>query len=274
MSEQQHILESIDAFSNEVSAKLQHLRKETEHLDAEQTFWRKLRQYIADGWHLNLVALMTNESQYISSRRETNNNAVNELGELFREAQDECEKIIRRFPGKIEEAFRDISPKIDRNSQHPRYYFGEGFFQLTIDDKKRTAKLTDYEGVLGEVPADIGAVVEMIQREYKRVFERSFEPNKVLAKLRHQYLAVVKKSNQTDGSIVPIRSITQRLGKNEKGFRTDEFLYDLSRLVNENQTEIEGVKLDLQQTKDTNQGMLLHGLAGRGYVGFITFRKN
>ena len=74
--------------------------------------------------------------------------------------------------------------------------------------------------------------------------------------------------------------ITSRYGvvkevseKNVKGFRTDEFLVDLSRLAQDGPFEIDGRRLDLQQTKDTNQGMLLHGAAGRGYVGFIVFKE-
>ena len=72
---------------------------------------------------------------------------------------------------------------------------------------------------------------------------------------------------------MPIRRITHRLGKNEKGFHTDEFLVDLSRLAEEGPLQVDDVKVDLQQTKDTTQGMLLHGVASSGYVGFIVFRK-
>ncbi len=86
-------------------------------------------------------------------------------------------------------------------------------------------------------------------------------------------MAVIKNEKISDGSSVPIRHITRRLGKNEKGFRTDEFLIDLSRLVEQGATEVDGRQFELQQTKNTEQGMLLHGAAGRGYIGFILFKK-
>jgi hypothetical protein len=38
---------------------------------------------------------------------------------------------------------------------------------------------------------------------------------------------------QRDGASIPIRMITRRLGKNVRGFRTDEFLVDLSRLADQ-----------------------------------------
>jgi hypothetical protein len=63
------------------------------------------------------------------------------------------------------------------------------------------------------------------------------------------------------------------MAENTKGLRSDEFLVDLSQLAQDGPFEIGGRKLDLQQTKDTNQGMLLHGAAGRGYVGYIVFKE-
>jgi hypothetical protein len=273
MTAREQLCKSLASFSNDVDRRLELARKQIAILEEEKIFWQRLAKYVEKEWHLSLVALIKGQPEYLTKRRETDNATIDDLGSLYQSSQAEAEKEFRRFPGKIEEAFRDVVPKIDRNSQHPRYYFGEGFFQLQVDDKRQTAKLSDNEGLLGEVSADPGAVVELVRQEYSRVFERPYEPRKVLSKLRHQYLSVLKRSDQPDGTVVPIRTITQRLGKNEKGFRTDEFLFDLSRLVNDNFTEIDGMKLDLQQTKDTNQGMLLHGLAGRGYVGFITFRK-
>lgn len=86
-------------------------------------------------------------------------------------------------------------------------------------------------------------------------------------------MAIIKKENWSDGYSIPIRRITHRLGKNEKGFRTDVFIIQLSRLIEKGPTEIDGRRLDLQQTKDTNQGIHLHGIAGRGYIGYITFKE-
>lgn len=135
------------------------------------------------------------------------------------------------------------------------------------------AHVKDREARLASVPADVGAVVEVVGAELRRLFQRPFDGDKFLRKIRSHYLAVLKKEGLKDGDVLPIRRITHRLGKNEKGFRSDEFLVDLSKLAEQGPLEADGVKLDLQQTKDTNQGMLLHGIASRGYVGFIVFRK-
>ena len=129
------------------------------------------------------------------------------------------------------------------------------------------------EGKLAEFPADVGAAWEMFQKHDTRIFARKFNGKQFLKKLRRHYLAIIKQEKVKDGSPVPIRHITRRLGKNEKGFRTDEFVVDLWYLVDNGPLEIDGVRLDLQQTKDTRQGILLPGSAGRGYIGFIVFRR-
>ena len=147
------------------------------------------------------------------------------------------------------------------------------FFQLEVDEQKGIARLSDNEGNLAQLPADVAAIVERVEAERKRICGRRFDGKKFLKGLRTHYLAVIKKEAQQDGASIPIRQITRRMGKNVKRFRTDEFIFDLSRLVDNGPLEIEGVRLDLQQTKDTNQGILLHGKAGRGYIGFIVFRK-
>ena len=205
--------------------------------------------------------------------RADDDTSVERLEELYRVATNQMAELQRRFPAHLEEACKGADVSLDRTSRHPRYTFVDGFFQLDIDDRRGTARLSDYEGRLDEFPADVEAAVEVVERERKRVFARTFDPNKFLKKLHHQYLAVTRSENQAEGASVPIRSITHRLGKNEKGFRTDEFLVDLSRLVESGPLEIDGHRLDLQHTKDTNQGMLLYGAAARGYVGFIVFRR-
>ena len=95
---------------------------------------------------------------------------------------------------------------------------------------------------------------------------------KILKKLRTQYLAIVKAQKRKDGDSIPIRQITSRLGKNEKGFRTDEFLIDISHLADKGEVEIDGYKIEFQQTKDTSQGMYLH-IEPKRYIGSVVFKK-
>ena len=235
--------------------------------------WEDLVRSIEKDWPFHLLALVQKESHVLKKMRSDNHPAIPALEEAHRVAKEKADAVLRRYPSHLEEAFRRAGLPLDSDSRHPRYRVGNKFFQIEIDEQRRMARLSNHEGRLADLPADIGAVLELVQREHKRVFDRPFDGKRFLKQLRAQYIAIIKKDKQADGASVPIRQITRRLGKNLKGFRSDEFLVDLSRLVESQPMEIDGCKLDLQQTKDTNQGMLLYGTAGRGYIGFVVFRK-
>ena len=249
------------------------LKAKLEEATRVENLWNEYLTFVSKGWVMHFLALVEKESAKLKNMRMENHPAVPAIEEAYRIAKEESERIIRRYPAFLEEACREANVSLDSDSPHPRYTLANKFFHLEIDDRKKTARLSDHEGRLAELPADVDAVVETILREHKRNFDRPFDGKKFLKRLRMQYKAIVKKQNQQDGASIPIRHITQRLGKNVKGFRTDEFLVDLSRLAEKGPLEIDGRRLDLQQTKDTNQGMLLHGAAGRGYVGFIVFKE-
>ena len=178
------------------------------------------------------------------------------------------------LPRDMERIAEQYKLPLARNlSRHPRYQFRDGFITVDIDDAKRVARIRDYEEKLAEIPPDVGALAELLAREDKRLFGRSFNGPHLLEKLRRQYLAILKKTKMTDGDPVPLRHIARRLSENERNFRRDEFVVDLSRLAVEGPAETGGFRFELQQTKDTDQGLLLYGPAGRGMVGLLIFRK-
>lgn len=254
-------------------SKTDKLRRDTEESETEERSWADCHKYLFKGWSLHFLDFVEREAPRLRQLRAENHHIVGPLEQAYRVAKDEAAQLIRRYPGIFEQACKAADLPLDSNSRHPKYSFESGFFRLEINEKKLSAVLSDYEGRLIDLPADVDAVTEAIDREHKRIFGRTFNGNKFLRTLRNQYKAIIKKENLPDGSSLPIRHITRRLGKNIKGFRTDEFLLDLSRLCEKGPFEIEGRRLDLQQTKDTSQGMLLHGAAARGYIGFVVFKE-
>lgn len=249
------------------------LRTQADDAARVQRIWEDLASYLDHSWPLHILDLFERESGLLKKMRADGHAAVQPLEDIYRIAKAQSDDMRHLLPKYLEDACKANHLPLDGDSRHPKYTFQNGFFRVEIDDAKRIARISDNEGELAKFPADTGAIVEAVRREQTRVFGRTFNGNIFIKKLRNQYLAILKKIDQPDGTSIPIRSITHRLGKNEKGFRTDEFLADLSRLVHEGPTGIDGYQLDLQQTKDTNQGMLLHGQAGRGYIGFVIFRK-
>lgn len=266
----------INMIGEQVAKELHQLRKiETQLAVARKRhqFLSELNTYLKKDWPQHVLALLNKESQTIKTI-DADNQALNETLDSIRNAAMEKVAVLqRRFPAFLDDACKANNLPLDRESRDPQYTFAKGFFTLLIDYQKGSARLSDYEGRLHEFPSDIGAVVEYVQNEYKRVFGKMFDGQKFLKKLRNHYLAIIKKEGLADGSELPIRRITTRLGKNEKGFRTDEFIVQLSRLVAEGPVEIDNRRVDLQQTKDSHQGIYLHGLAGRGYIGYITFKE-
>ena len=249
------------------------LKMQWEEATEVERAWNDLLHFVANEWFMHILELLDKQAHIFKKLGTENSDVASTLGHIRPVAETKTDSILRRYPAYLEEASHEANLPLDPDSRHPRYSLEKKFFLLEIDEKKRMARLSNHEGRLAELPADIGAVVGTIQKEHKRIFDRPFEGKKFLKRLRTQYRAILKKEKQQDGASIPIRRITRRLGKNLKGFRTDEFLLDLSRLVEKGPFEIEGRRLDLQQTKDTNQGMLLHGAAGRGYIGFIVFKE-
>ncbi|HPD61124.1 MAG TPA: hypothetical protein PKV48_05130, partial [Thermodesulfobacteriota bacterium] len=229
--------------------------------------------YIKKEWPQHIVSLFKKESPTLKKMGDENISLKDALESVQSLSEENARAIKEKFPAFLDDACKSHNLPLDRESRDPRYTFEKGFFTLEIDYQKGMARLSDYEGNLDEFPCDIEAIVESVQKEHKRIFGIKFDERKFLKKLRHQYLAILKKERWPDGYAVPIRRITSRLGKNEKGFRTDSFIVQLSRLVEKGPFEINNRSLDLQQTKDSHQGIYLHGLAGRGYVGYITFKE-
>lgn len=249
------------------------IKMQLEEATKTEKAWDDFVRFTSRKWFMHIIDLLDKQGSTFQKAAAVNPELLLILDKARLAAKSGSDDIIRRYPAYLEESFREAKFPLDAESRHPRYTLERRFFLLEIDEKKRIAKLSDNEGRLAELPADIGAIVETVQHEHKRIFGRPFEGREFLRQLRMQYLAIIRKEKQLDGISIPIRRITSRLGKNLKGFRTDEFLADLSRLVELGPLEIDGRRLDLQQTKDTNQGMLLHTASGRGYIGFVVFKE-
>ncbi|KKG12532.1 hypothetical protein [Methanosarcina sp. 2.H.A.1B.4] len=224
-------------------------------------------------WPIHLKSLMEKEQNSVTIFKNKYPSSVYALEELYEGSKEESVKLLKRFPAYFEKACKEASLDIDPTSRHPRYRVCNSFIEVEISEKMERARIFDREGILEEITCDIGAIIESLQFHKERLFGREFNGMKFLLNVYRQYEYLIKKEKMSKGDSIPIRKITTRMGKNIKEFRTDEFLLDISRLVRENILVIDGWKLDFQQTKDSKKGILLHGFEDRGYVGFITFKK-
>jgi hypothetical protein len=242
----------------------------TSKLATIHDFSLQLANYMSEGWWIHAIRLIDEHGKnlptltFLPVDKEKQANLRAHALELSRQEQ-------RRFPKLFETACQSSGIPLD-DSPHPRYSCDNHFIKITIDEAKQIAKIENYETELSTVPMDIAAIVYELTQIRKRLFARDFDAVDFVERLFQDYEAILTSEGLKQGDAVRIRSITKRRGKNIKGFRVDEFSVDLSRLLQDGVTETkEGYRLRLEQTKNTNQGMLLPG--GQGYIGFIRFEK-
>lgn len=254
--------------------KAKQLKQQADDAAKAAGIWSRLLECRDQGLWFCLRTLIEDERVFFHRLRESADPVVESLEKLYKEAKEQTEDLLLSLPRDIEKLAEREGLALDRSSRHPKYTLKEGFITLQIDEAKRVAKISNYEVKITEVPADIGLIGEVLKSEEKRLFARKFDGAKFLQKLRATYVAILKKEKRPDGDPVPLRTITRKLASNDKGFRRDEFLIDLSKLAMEGPAEVSGFRFELQQTKDANQGMLLYGPAGRGMVNLLIFNKN
>lgn len=267
------VKELLDSQYGSIKEEAVRLKEKAEMLARAEKLLGEISRLLGNKYPMHILAVIDKETALLKKMREQQYAVISAVEQIYRVAKEEADRTIRNYPSLFDEACRTAGISLGTNSRHPKYNFERGFLIVEIDDKKRTARLSDYEGRLAEIPADIAALVEAMQKEHARLFKRPFNGQKFLKGIREAYKAVVKAEKRGDGESIPIRQVLKRQGRNSPLFRSDEFLVDLSRLAIEGPWEIEGRRIDLQQTKDTAEGMLLCGAAERGYVGFIVFKE-
>lgn len=266
--------ETIQQAAAAAQARATHLKSEADSATKESTIWQNLLSYQQKSWWFHIRNLFEREADFFRLIRGSQAPVISQLETLYREAKAHTEDLILQFPKDIERMAQTHKLPLDHaQSRHPKYLFREGFLTLELDDSKRLAHLRDYEEKLAEMPPDIEAIAQALKLHDQRLFGRPFDGRKFLDKIRRNYLSILKKSKKPDGDPVPLRQIARRLADNERTFRRDEFLIDLSRLAVDGPPDIDGYRFEFQQTKDTEQGFLLVGRAGRGMVNLLIFKK-
>ncbi len=189
MTEARPFPESLLTLAGEQTAiaaqKAKALKAEADEAAHIHKIWEDVNSLLSQGWLLHVLALIDKQAPFLKKMRSDNHPAISLLEKIHRTTKEQAEEFKSyRFPAYLEEACRAANLSLDKDSRHPHYKFEKGFFQLEVDDYKKTARLSDNETRLCEFPADIEAIIKAVQRERKRVFERPFDAKKFLKKLR------------------------------------------------------------------------------------------
>lgn len=227
-------------------------------------------------WPLHIKAACEREHTFLAELRQKGHAAIIPLEELFRAVGERAARAIDQLPRDIERLASQAGLPIDaQRTTHPNYFFlRDGFVELRINDRQQTAAIGNREGSRETIPADSGAIIDAITREQARLFGRNVRGDRFLAAVWKSYQKILKTQKKKVGEPVPLRVIYGELAAGKKGgkYPSDEFLVDLSGLAENGPPAHSGFGFTLQQTKDTKEGFLLLGAAGRGMVNLMTFQ--
>lgn len=252
---------------------LKQARHALEAAERSKHFWDVLVGHLEKGELGSVLVHLERNRDYVRSLEAGRDPIWAQLDSLRSEAHASVTATARSLGRAFPDAARQAGLVIDSSSRHPRYTFRDGFVRLELDEKRLVAKLQSREGEEKEYGLDLGLIVAVLREELARLFEREFKPEPFLRSLQTAYSAVLRAEDLAEGTEVPIRKVTHRLGKNLNRFSIDEFNVDLAQAIQSGHTTVDGCQLHLNHTRNTRQGMLLHGLEQGGYVGFISFKR-
>ncbi len=287
---QEKKLENISNPQEQPSFDISNLKKELEeirkNLEKDLIFVNKLIEVFEKGCFAQILTLKKQKSKQISeinSRISFLTKIPDIVQKISSQSEGKCKEIAKRYPKLLEEKCKSENIPMDKTSRYPKYTFCDNFITLEVNDKNFTAKLSTYGGKLLQSPIsfDIPIVAEKLKEEIDKIFNRSnFDPKKFLKNIFISYKKIIKDKKGKLGDAVPIKDvikeITKQLNKPQKEYRIHEFIIDFSKLQKENVIFSKGkaaYKLTVDQTRDTKEGILLHGYETLGYIGLIRFNK-
>jgi hypothetical protein len=248
-------------------------RETLEQAERVKSFWEVLRGHLSRAELGSVLIHLEQNRDLVRSLREQGDPMSATIDSLTEDARGKVTDSVRVLGRSFPEAARNAGLVIDPSSRHPRYTFQDGYVRLELDEKRLTARLSTREGEDRQYGLDLDLIVRVLKKEISGLFDRELKPEPFLKSLRTAYSAALRAEGLPEGTEVPIRRVLHRLAKNLNRFSADEFNVDLARAVQSGQTSIDDYKLHLNHTRNTRQGMLLHGLEQGGYVGFISFKR-
>ena len=229
-------------------------------------------QQVSQNRPLHVLALIEKHDSFAKEQGDADHCPLDEWNKIREIAEAQAKRLLIRYPKLFEEACKEAELNLDFTSRHPVYTFDDGFFELKLD-KKGTAELFTCGRKVARFPGDIGSVVEHLKQKKSSLFDRPFEPQKFLRQFRTAYVHILAPVGRPDGESVPIREIVDRMTRKDAEHSVEEFVVDLSRLVTEGPLEIDHRRLELEHTRNQDQGILLYHADTFGYIGFARFEE-
>lgn len=266
------VLPLLERKATEARSNRKALESELEEARRSESVWNCLVDAQKRGRSVEIVNIFQTESDRFKQLRNERDEAIPLLESLYKESEEKAKDIVRRFVTLFPKACDEAGIKLDSDCRHPDYSVFQGFVRIVVDEGNMKAKIAPRDSSPIPLLLDVDPLVERLQAEIKRLFGTKRDSQTFLAKLQKAYQAVLRDEKKPPGTELPLRRVANRLSKNLNHFRYDEFNIDLSNVVQSEKTLIKKTRLHLNHTRNTRQGMLLYGLEGGGYMGFISFK--
>lgn len=266
------ILQIFETAAKERANKIDHFKTIVSALSGEKNFLETAAAMLSDEEFVNLWAFMKKQKDLAEHMKETPVLA-DAVRDLFESADKKCVEIFLDFPNLFDKALSGKGVLLDANSRHPEYAIADGFIKIHIDERQRTATVSNYEAIVKKMPAEIRTLVDFLVDEKKRLFERPFDGTTVFNMFLDAYLAIVRTASGSDSGPVPIRDIFVFILKSNKEYSKDTLLLDFSRLLQQIPDHKTQYTMHVQQTKDAKSGVLAYHAENRGYIGYLQFHK-
>ena len=257
--------------ATEAKLKLRDVTVALEEAQRTEKVWQCLLEAQKYDHSAAILSIFRKKSDVFEQLRKQKDESIPLLELFYRESKKNVVETVRSFTKRFPEACDAAGIVLDQGSRHPKYSI-RGFIQTLVDERRFEVQITPRDSKSVTLPLDMDPLVAHLQTEVRRLFETKRDPEKFLAGLRKAYQAVLREEKKSPGDELPLRRVANRLSKNRTHFRYDEFNVGLGNLVCSGKTSIDNVRLHLNHTRDTRQGMLLHGLERSGYLGFISFK--
>ena len=211
------------------------------------------------------------EARKASGREEFTREEREWLAGLAEQSHDRGSRMVERLPDSISEALREVGLQVDAGARHPRYTVAHGFITAEVDDRQLMAAVTSRGGRPRRLPADAPAIAA----EMKSLHDRLFGPGRPRLSMEDvyaAYLGAVTRNGVAPGVDVPVDDV--RIALRPEGARPmplDEFNVDLAALLKVGSGT--AVKMSVANTRQTERGILLHGMDQSGYVGYLRMEE-
>jgi hypothetical protein len=234
--------------------------------DAAERWRRVLESVVADlpTAPAAVCETLTKQADVLREQESKDPQAVDELRQLYRGASERARGAAQRSVSSFATAAEAEGLEFDTSSRHPRYSLYDHAIDVELDERGLRATINVRHGDRIRMPLDIAPLVERLKAERDRLFERPWDPHAFVTSLAKAYKPLSKKQEK-----VPLRELAADMVKPKKP-RLDEFAVDLGRFLRDPLAETGKHRVSVDQTRDTKNGLLLHGVQQSGYVLTLT----